>query len=81
MMLVRSVNTLRKLLSIQPSFGVQRRVSKFILSLDAGYHVSLVQGKVYLNSNQEAYLLDQAGDEINIDWSGLRVSAGVGIVF
>lgn len=67
-------------LSIQPSLGIRRKISKLILSLDAGYHVTLLGGRVFLDSNREAYLLNKKGDEVKIDWSGFRVTAGLAIV-
>lgn len=40
-----------------------------------------IVGKLFLDTDDNAYLLNQSGDAVYTDWSGLRIGLGVGITF
>ena len=62
---VRSLNV-----ALQPTFALTRRFGPLGLNVFAGYHVMIVQGKLKLKENKDAFLAVKA------DWSGLRVGVG-----
>jgi hypothetical protein len=66
-------------LSVQPTVTVQKKFGRFGVHATVGYHATVVRGKLYFEDNEDAYLLDNKGDEVYADWSGVRLGAGVHI--
>ena len=62
----------------QPTLGLVKRVGPVGINLYAGYHLTIVSGKLTLKENKDAYLI-QDNDPVKADWSGLRF--GVGVTF
>ncbi len=65
-------------LAIQPTISILHPFGKFILRGGVGFHANLLSGKMNLNENDDAYLQDSKGDPVYVNWSGLRISLGVG---
>ncbi|MFN4958519.1 MAG: hypothetical protein ACK51D_13985 [Cyclobacteriaceae bacterium] len=67
--------------ALQPSVSLTRSFSKFGVQAAIGYNFSVVRGKLYLKEDSEAFLLNDQGDKVRADWSGLRASIGFCVFF
>ena len=64
-------------LSFQPTFSATRKFGHFGLQALAGYNLNLLQGKLYLEDGDEAYITMDDEKPLKADWSGFRVSFGL----
>lgn len=62
--------------ALQPTFTITRRFGRFALNCFAGYHLTVLSGKLKSKENKDAYLVAD-GDAVKADWSGLRVGVNV----
>lgn len=64
---------------VEPGISYRKKLGRSPLSLfcSAGYYISAVKGKVTLDSDNNAYLQTASGDQAHVDWSGVRISAGI----
>jgi hypothetical protein len=67
--------------ALQPSVSLTRSFSKFGVQAAIGYNFSVVRGQLYLKEDSEAFLLNDQGDKVRADWSGLRASIGFCVFF
>lgn len=58
--------------ALQPTFTITRRFGRFALNCFAGYHLTVLAGKLKSKENKDAYLVAD-GDPVKADWSGLRI--------
>jgi hypothetical protein len=63
-------------INIEPGISWTYSYKKLLLSLQAGYEISL-QGKTIFKENNEAHLLNDAGGKVIINWSGMRLGLGL----
>jgi hypothetical protein len=56
-------------------------LNDFYLINRIGYELDILSSKLFFKENKEAYLLTPNGKEARLDWSGIRLSMGVGINF
>lgn len=61
---------------VEPGIQWRYPYHRFAFALCAGYEFSF-NGRTKLNDNPNAYLTDNDGKAIVIDWSGVRIGAGV----
>ena len=64
-------------LSLQPTFSITRKFGNFGLQALAGYNLNVLQGKLYLEDGDEAYITMDDEKPLKADWSGFRVSFGI----
>jgi hypothetical protein len=73
----RSMNIL-----FEPGFNYTRMVSRvFGVNAYIGMNLNLAKGKLFLDSSDESYLLNNDEQPVTLDWTGLRASLGVTIMF
>lgn len=46
----------------------------------AGYNINFIKGKLALKEDRELHLIDNAGDNVNLDWTGFRVAVGLSVL-
>jgi hypothetical protein len=63
-------------INIEPGISWSYSYKKLLISLQAGYELNL-QGKTIFRDNKDAYLLNQDGDKVIINWSGMRLGLGL----
>jgi hypothetical protein len=66
--------------ALQPSISLNRNFSKFGIQALLGYHISMIKGNLYLIDDTEAFLLNNKGNKIQANWTGLRCSLGFSIL-
>jgi len=67
---------------IEPGFTAERRIGdKWGIDLFAGYNLTVVQGKLFFNETEGAYLQNEQNQAIGLDFSGLRVMLGLSYRF
>jgi hypothetical protein len=64
-------------LSFQPTFSATRKFGHFGLQAFAGYNLNVLQGKLYLEDGDDAYITMDDEKPLKADWSGFRVSFGL----
>jgi hypothetical protein len=66
---------------VTPGLSMYKRiVGPLSANLMAGYEVDVSKGKQKLAENNNLFLLDDSGNEVNLDWSGFRVAVGLSIM-
>lgn len=50
-------------------------------SLNAAYHFTLFKSRQSLAENSELFLLDDSGNQVRLDWSGVRIGIGLSLSF
>jgi hypothetical protein len=68
-------------IGIQPSVVFNRKIKQFGFFARAGYLVQVYNSKLYLKQDHNAYLLNSEGQEVHLNWSGLRTSVGMSFTF
>ncbi|HEY5744907.1 MAG TPA: hypothetical protein VIU12_02415 [Chryseolinea sp.] len=67
-------------MSLQPAFNVTRRIGAFGVNVLAGYNVTVIKGDLLLK-HRDAFLQNEAGDKVRMDWSGMRLAVGLSYTF
>jgi hypothetical protein len=66
---------------IEPGFKMSAHLYKILSAhVYTGYNVNPYKGVVHLKDSK-TYLLNDAKEEVKIDWSGYRVGAGIALTF
>jgi hypothetical protein len=68
---------------IEPGIILNKRIYRFIYAtVNAGYNLNVSKGKLYWTENKNFHLfLDENGDDVQLDWSGVRASCGLTFSF
>jgi hypothetical protein len=67
--------------ALQPAVALSRKIQKFGLNVLAGYNLTVLKGDVFYKEQDDAYLLNESGEKVKIDWSGFRVGLGISYFF
>lgn len=67
--------------TLQPDFTITRKLGRFGVQAMVGYNFAIVNGKMFLTSDSEAYLIDSNGDNIPANWNGGRAAVGISYFF
>lgn len=67
-------------IAIQPNIQLERRAGPVFLFIRAGYSQNIFSSKLFLKADDQYYLLDEDGEKIRADWSGLRATLGLSYV-
>ena len=63
-------------IGLQPGFSFRIPVASFSINPEISYEIQL-PGKLFSEEYDDAYLLDQQGEEVTANWSGLRLGISV----
>jgi len=64
-------------ITLQPGLGIKRNIGNFFISTQAAY---LIDSASSLKDNADLKLISNDGWPIGVDWSGLRLSIGLGVL-
>lgn len=70
---VRSMNVV-----VQPTLTLTRRFGRLAINCYAGYHLTILSGKLRSKEKKDAYLVDDRGP-VKADWSGLRIGMSASV--
>jgi hypothetical protein len=59
-------------IGLQPSVQMDRRFGPLWLGIQMGYNVNVQSSNLFFKENKDYYLLNNKGDKIHANWSGLR---------
>jgi hypothetical protein len=63
-------------INAEPGISWSCTYKKLLLSLQAGHEINL-QGKTIFKDNKDLHLINDEGEKVIIDWSGIRLGFGV----
>lgn len=64
-------------LNLEPGMCLSFPLKRIVISVNTGYEFN-VQGTTWLDTNDEVYLVNENGDQVIVDWSGLRLGLSLG---
>lgn len=65
-------------LGIEPGLTVERSLAKkWDVTFFAGYNANLLKGNLYFQEENDAYLQNQKGETVTLDFSGFRAALGI----
>jgi hypothetical protein len=62
---------------LQPAIQLERKMGPVMIFTQVGYYIDVYRSNLTVKDNDEYYLLNDHGDEVHADFSGLRATVGV----
>lgn len=68
-------------ISLQPFFSASKQIKSFILGTELSAYLNIISRDLYLQQNKDATLVNNDGNTIRPDWTGLRFKARISYIF